>query len=754
VRFVAGHQAFKYMRWLPRLALCVLMGGGCSSAWNDPYPALDESASAAANDNTLYTAFTARPKHLDPVQSYTSDEAEFTYQIYEPPLQYDYLQRPYRLIPQSVVTVPTPVFLDSDGRRLPPAAPATAVAVSVYTLQIKPGIQYAPHPAFAVDARGRDRYRHLSAKDAARYFTPNDFEHTGTRELTADDYVYGIKRLAHPRLVSPIFAHMAEYVLGLRALGAELKTHDQHRKATAKPGESLPWLDLRGFSLDGVRAIDKYTLEIKVKGQYPQFNYWLAMPFFAPMPWEADQFYSQPGFAEKNLTLDWWPVGTGPYMLTENDPNSRMVLKRNPHYRGEPYPSVGEPGDAAKGLLRDAGKTMPFIDTVVFSREKEGIAAWNKFQQGYYDSSGVASDNFDQVIRATFDDSAALSADMTAKGIELQTSLAASLYYLGFNWLDPVVGPGATAQSAQRARKLRQALSIAIDWEEFSQIFTNGRAVPAQGPMVPGIFGYPAGADGINRQVYDVTKGEPQRKSIAVAKKLLAEAGYPDGRDARTGAPLALAFDTTSGGPGDKARLDWFRKQFAKLDIQLDIRDTDWNRFQDKIRKGNSQIFLLGWNADYPDPENFLFLLYGPNSRTKADGENASNYANADYDRLFESMKSLPNSPERAAIIARMIALVQDDAPWAFAFHPRQFVLNHAWLKNAKPNDMARNDLKYKRIDGPLRRRLRAEWNQPLVWPLIVVPLVLGLLILPAWLSWRRRQNRPGLQPRQPGRAP
>ena len=110
--------------------------------------------------------------------------------------------------------------------------------------------------------------------------------------------------------------------------------------------------------------------------------------------------------------------------------------------------------------------------------------------------------------------------------------------------------------------------------------------------------------------------------------------------------------DTVGRGPGDKPRFDWWRRQFAKLSVQLEIRDTDWNRFQEKIRKGSQQLYILGWNADYPDPENFLFLLNGQQARAGKQGENSSNYSNAEYDALFERMKNMPNSPERQKIIS------------------------------------------------------------------------------------------------------
>ncbi|WP_370262030.1 ABC transporter substrate-binding protein [Limnobacter sp.] len=744
------HSWFSRGGKLAAVALLPLAISACSKAPNNPY--VEDGANAGKS--TLYTAFTARPKHLDPAQSYTSDEAEFTYQIYEPLFQYHYLKRPYQLEPLAARALPEPVYLDREGNVLPADASTDQVHTSVYTIQIKPGILYQPHPAFAKNAQGEFLY-HALGNEARRYFSPLDFEQQGTRELTAHDYVYEIKRLASPRIVSPILGHMGEYVQGLGELSKTLQANDEALKkaiqqqtgsAFAPATKDLPWLDLRQFDLPGAKALDDHTLEIRVNGKYPQFVYWLAMPFFAPIPWEADAFYSQKGFIENNLVLDWWPVGTGPYMLTENDPNARMVLSRNPNFRGEPYPSEGEPGDMQAGLLADAGKTMPFIDRVVFTREKEGIPYWNKFLQGYYDSSGVSADTFDQAIRATSDGDTALTPDMLAKGIRLETSLATSIFYLGFNWLDPVVGPGKTDEDARRARLLRQAIAIAVDWEEFSQIFTNGRAVPAHGPVPPGLFGYEAGEAGYNTQVYNIVDGKPVRKPIADALALLEQAGYANGLDSKTGQPLTLALDTTGGGPGDKARFDWYRKQFAKLNIQLEIRPTDWNRFQEKIRKGSAQLFFLGWNADYPDPENFLFLLYGPNARAKTAGENASNYSNAQYDALFERMKTMPNTDERAAIISQMTDLVQDDVPWLFAFVPQQYGLIHHWLGNVKPNDLARNSIKYKTIVTAKRDAARKEWNKPQWWPIPALLLALVAFVWPAWAAWKRREKAPGIR--------
>jgi ABC-type transport system substrate-binding protein len=703
----------------------VLLGLGlltaCSDNWNNPYPA------DRADANALYSAFSERPKHLDPARSYSANEAEFTGQIYEPPLQYHFLKRPYTLIPLTAEAVPQPRYLDAAGRPLPENAPSASIARSVYEIRIRPGIRYQPHPAFARDASGRYRYHALAQDALAGKQRISDFEHTGTRELVAADYVYQIKRLAHPALSSPIFGLMAEHIVGLKALGEALQ------KATPA---GTP-LDLNTFRLEGAEVVDRYTYRIHVNGKYPQFVYWLAMPFFAPVPWEADVFYGQPGMADRNLTLDWQPVGTGPYYLAENDPNRRMVLKKNPYFHGETYPVDGSDDDRRAGLLADAGKTLPLVDEAVFSLEKETIPYWSKFLQGYYDSSGISSDSFDQAVKFSAGGDPQLTDSMREKDIHLVTAVAASIWYVGFNMLDPVVGG-----LGEDRRKLRQALSIAFDYDEFISIFLNGRGIPAQGPIPPGLFGYVEGEAGLNRYVYETRNGQVVRRPIEAAKRLLAEAGYPNGRHATTGEPLVLYFDTMASGPDAKSRLDWMKKQLDKLNVQLVVRGTDYNRFQDKIRKGNAQLFEWGWNADYPDPENFFFLLYGPHKKVATGGENAANYDNPEFNRLFERMKDMDNGPERQAVIDQMLEIVRRDAPWIYAYYPKSFGLRHGWVHNVKPNLMANNTLKYRRIDPELRAARRADWNNPVLWPIGLLVIALAAVIAPAVIAWRRHERK------------
>jgi oligopeptide transport system substrate-binding protein len=685
-----------------------------SGQLNNPYPD-DEHEQAV-----LYESFSERPKHMDPAVAYSSNEYAFISQIYEPPFQYHYLNRPYQVVPLTATRMPEVIYLNQKGEKLGQGVNDSDIAFTDYVVEIQSGIRYQPHPALAKSLQGSYEYHQLDKAQIEAATSLNDFKATGSRELIAEDYVYQIKRLAHPKIQSPIAEIMKNYIVGFDDFAKQVK--------------DKPKTAIRDLPIEGATSLSRYQYRIRIKGKYPQFIYWLAMPFFAPMPWEADAFYDQPGLADKNITLDWFPIGTGPYLLAENNPNRRMILLKNPLFNHETYPSEGEPEDRQKGLLADAGKPLPFIDKVVFILEKETIPLWTKFLQGYYDASGIASDNFDQAIQFTGSGGVALTPSLLEKGIQLQTSVTTSNFYMGFNMLDATVG-GTTEQ----ARKLRQAISIAVDYEEYISIFMNERGVAAQGVLPPGIYGLAEDETGINPYVYDNQNGKAKRKKIEAARQLMAEAGYAGGIDPKTKEALILYFDTTATSVDDRPRMNWYRKQFEKLGIKLVIRATDYNRFQEKMRNGNAQLFFWGWNADYPDPENFFFLLYGPNSKVQHGGENASNYQNPEFDRLFEQMRNMDNGEPRYRIIQQMQDIVRRDAPWIFGFHPKNFSLFHSWYKNIKPNLMANNQLKYTRIDTVARAEKRQQWNNPVFWPLALAGGGFVLMLIPAVNAYRRR---------------
>lgn len=694
---------------------------------NNPYPPKD------AKSNILYSSFAERPKRLDPIKSYVENEYAFIGQIYEPPLQYHYLKRPYELMPLTTTEMPLVKFFDKQGKLLAANTAVKNIAFSQFNISIKKGIQYQPHAGFAKNAQGQYLYHDLNAQAFEDINTLSDFKEFASRELTASDYVYQIKRFAHPKINSPIYGLMSKYIVDLNEYSEKLKTvYSTQRKS--EPDNY--YLDLNQHEFAGAKVVNRYQYQITIKGVYPQLMYWLAMPFFAPVPYEVDKFYSQPAMKERNISFDWYPVGTGPYMLTKNDPNSQMILEKNPNFRGIPYPSEGTDDDQKLGLLDDAGKMMPFIDKAVYSLEKESIPRWSKFLQGYYDTSGISSDSFDQAVQFSAVGNASLTPSMLEKEIKLSTTTNSSTSYMGFNMLDEVVGG-----ESDRARYLRQAISIAFDYEEYISIFLNGRGISAQGAIPPGIFGYQQGEEGINPIVYKWVKGEPVRRDLNEAKALMKKAGYENGIDKKTNKSLLIYFDTTGSGPDVKSFFNFLRKQFKKLNLSLVIRSTDFNRFQDKMRKGNAQLFMWGWNADYPDPENFLFLFYGPNGKVKGHGENAGNYSNKEFDRLFNKMETMPNSDERLSIIEKMLAILRVDAPWLWGYHQQRFALFHKWYFNVKPNLMAQNTLMYKRIDARQRAASRAQWNSPIFWPIILFIIVLVLFVYPAWKMYSSKEQ-------------
>lgn len=561
--------------------LAGLLAGCGGPPWNNPNPRYDD-------DLVIYQSVMspAPPKHLDPATSYASDESLFIDQIYEPPMGYHFLKRPYELIPLAVESFPEIAFLDANGNEVDEGD--ESLAFSRYTLRVREDERYQPHPAFALDAAGEPLYLFTDAAEGARYKQIPDFPETGSRPVQANDFVYAIKRLADPDIASPMLGFMAHYIVGMDDFSERVGKIPRHG-----------WLNLDDYSMAGLEVLDERTFTITIKGRYPQFLYWLAMHFFSPIAPEVDRFYHNPGFAERNLTLDWWPVGAGPFMMVKNDPNSEIVLERNPNYREDFYPTEGEPGDLEAGLLDDAGKRLPFIDRAVYRLEKEVLPLWTKFLQGYYDRSGEVHGNTNSVYDQAFvvgPDGVEMSEELEGHDITMDPDVKPAIYYYGFNMRDPVVG-GYTEDK----RKLRQALQIAFDTEEYLSIFYKGNGIAAHTPIPPGIPGHLEGAAGINPYVYDWVDGEPRRKSLDYARQLLAEAGYPKGRDARTGEPLKIFIDVQSQAISN-TQMRWMDRIFDELGVQVEYRPADWNRTREKLLTGNTQIYSHGWLADYPDP--------------------------------------------------------------------------------------------------------------------------------------------------------
>ncbi len=343
----------------------------------------------------------------------------------------------------------------------------------------------------------------------------------------------------------------------------------------------------------GVRVIDALTLEIEIDQPYPQIVYWFAMPFTAPMPWEAVAMYDGRDGRAGARRSSGRRRRVPPRPLRSPEPHraGRATTNwygiRHPewHAPAAVYPSEGTPDDAAAGLLDPAmvGRPLPFIDRIELRRDPELVPAFIKFMQGYYDeTSPIISESFDHLVH-----DGALTADMSALGLELEKTVTAGVYYVGFNMDDAVVGTAA----GERGRALRQAMSLAIDSQEFLRLFTNGRGIPAQSPMPPGIFGY------------DPKYRNPYRQpDLARAAQRLVDAGYGNGIDPATGRPLRITFDVNNTTAKALLQFQFLVEAWKRIGLDVAVSATDYNQFQDKVRRGTYQLFFWGWVADYPDP--------------------------------------------------------------------------------------------------------------------------------------------------------
>ena len=571
--------------------MAFLLAGGCDPAalQSERFP----------GEQVMYGE-TRRIRGFDPVKVGDVASIQAIAKIYEGLLQYSYLDRPYRVEPLLAETLPE-VFADG----------------LIYTFKIRPGIYFQDDPCFEKSG-GKGR------------------------ELTADDFVYSIKRVADQKNASSGWWAFRGRIAGL----------DEFRAASASP-EPTDY----SAEVAGLKALDRNTLHIRLTAPYPQLSWVLTMHYAFAVPREAVEHYGR-NFANH-------PVGTGPFVLDSFRQNYSAEYIRNPKWRQtgriERDPHNGEP--------------LPHLDRIVNYVIGDPTTAWMLFLNGQLDISGISRDAWNAVIN----DVGELNDDLKAKGIRLVTSPSLDLYYIGFNMVDPVVG---------KNEKLRQAMTCAFNTEEWVRFF-NGRVTRPDGPIPPGVVGYEK-------------REHPFPFDLDRARRLLAEAGYPGGVDPATGRRLQLTLEVgQADNPEVRQSTELFVQFMDRLGIVVQPSYNNQPAFFDKIERRQAQMFRLSWIADYPDAENFLQVFYGPNA---SPGSNRANYSDSDFDRLYEQVRVMPDSPERTALYRKMADRVIEDCPWIFIYHPVSYILIHDRVQNYTYHDFSYGMEKYYRVDMRQKR--------------------------------------------------
>ncbi len=638
---------------------------GCN---NSPYSVSQQ------NKKVLYLTLAQDVNTLDPSIAYDVDSESLTELIYSSYFRYDHLkQNPFQL--DLSLGAQMPVVKPVTYLSTQPNGTKKEVNGQLWTFRVRPGLHFQNDPCFP-GGRGR--------------------------EILGSDFLFTFRRMADPAIPCPIVSYFDQKIEGMAAYEAYNRKRIAHHQKTDY-----------SYPIAGLQLVPghPHMFRILLNQPYPQLRYLMAMTLTAPLPSEAIQKYG--------AKIATHPVGCGQFILKTYVPRGRYVLVKNPNRPYLTYPSTGMPGDRKAGLLQDAGRQLPLVDEVQFNIIPEGTTVWNEFLQGYLDITGVSQNNFQQAMPRPD----VISPDLKARGVKLRKVVSLDINYYIFNMDDPVVGG-----YSQRARLLRQAVSMAVNSKEEIDLETLGLGMQAQWLTPPGIFGFNPNYVNPYRQF-----------NLQKAKALLAEAGYPKGIDPSTGKPLVIYYDNSAVNAQGRQALAITQREIDSLGINLVSRSWRNAEFQDRINGGRFQFTSWGWVADYPDSENFAFLLY---SRNKRPGPNVSNYSNPLYDAVFRKMRSLNDTPQRAALIQQLTDISAPDCPLIYTSHSEAYGLVQPWLLNYKPNPIALDGPDYLNINMQMRTHLRKSWNQPQIWPIVLIFGGIFLSALPAIGVVRKRSRR------------
>ncbi len=576
-------------------------------------PASDIYAQSGAPTKILRLAFPTAETGFDPPRVSDTYSNTINESIFERLLTYDYLAQPARLIPMAAAAMPE---ISADG--------------TVYTFRVTPGIYFADDPAFA---------------------------HHVPRELTAEDFVYSFKRVLDPELRSP-WAFMIEGKI------TGLDTLVEKAKQTGRFDYDAP--------VEGLRALDRYTIQIKINQADYNFNYIVAHTPFSVVAREVVEHYQDDLMAH--------PVGTGPYRLKQWTRGARIVLEKNPGYRGKIWDFQPSEDNDQLLIAQMKGKKLPLIDQVEISIIEEEQSAWLAFNKYEIDYTGVGRFG-DQV----FESDRSLKSTWQKQNIRLIRGINPEITYTFFNFRDRTLGGFSKEKLA-----LRRAIIMAYDRDEEIKVLRKGQAVKANMPIPVGVVGHEPNYRPLN--AYD-----PE-----LAGKLLDAFGYQKNKDGwRTmpdGSSLILKMSTGTTAT-DRQFNELWKKAMDRIAIRIEFNP---GKFADHLKAAKAcqlQMWGSAWTADYPDGDNFMQLLYGPNTGQSNNGC----YQSALFDAFYEKAQRLPDSPERNHLFLEMTRQMEVDGAWILGVSRERNTLVRPWVLGFKAHPILSANWVYTDIDHSLK---------------------------------------------------
>ncbi len=574
-------------------------------------------------NNTVFRSYIkSNLKTLDPAMA--SDEASILVvsNIYDTLYQYSYVKEPYTIEPLIAMDIPQ---YSRDKKTV--------------TIKIKPGILFQDDPCFT-ETKGRGR------------------------ELVANDFVYAIKRLALPEIEPRSWNFLDGKIIGLNSFREKLSDLDFDQQKTALKKEPVL----------GIRAKDRYTVKIVLSAPYPQLLYVLSMHLTAPIPFEAFDAY-----ADKNGQITKNAVGTGAFMLQDWIVDNKIVLKKNPTYNPNFFPT-SLLNNAKKKVAHSTGKQLPLTEIIELSVIKEPHSAWEKFTKGELDTVELSQEIFPLAL----DDEGRLLEKYKAKDMALHIEKLPIFYYLNFNLQDTLLGSN---------KKIRQAISSVIDRNEWIKIASNMTGQKATSILPKNIPGHIKS----NKLKYDYN---PTR-----AQQLLKDAGHPNGKDIPS-----IRLEMRKDDIINRKLGEFFLQSLSKIGIQLKISYNTFPEFIEKMKNSHYQFAYGGWAMDKPHAEKAFQLFFGP--LAKKTGPNHSNFNNDTYNKLYEKMAFIKPGTSRDKIIKQMEDIIQEETPWVLGYFKTTYTLSHKWVSNFRHPEMTWNTFKYYAIDKKLKKQKLKEWTK------------------------------------------